>query len=210
MGQDRVGLRLAGQTEASVNRPTRVQHARCHARLERLDLLNGGVIEADDNDLLGHLEPADRLDNRCLDAGVVDRRVLDLDVEDRVALARPGEHLVQRRNPLARVLRPEPAAGIERLELGQRMVADCAVAVGGSIDGLVVNDDERVVPRQVHVQLNPVGAKLEPTLEGGQSVFGTVAHRAAMADHPHAPALLLETALERQAFSGCLSHTIRS
>ena len=167
------------------------------------------MVEADDDHLLGHVVAMQRLDDGRLDAGVVDRRVLDLDVEDRVALARPGEHLVQRRNPLARVLRPEPAAGIERLELGQGMVADCAVAVGGSIDGFIVNHDERAVPRQMHVQLNPVGAKLEPALEGGQRVFGTVAHRAAMADHPHAPALLLETVSERQAFSGCLSHTIR-
>ena len=104
----------------------------------------------------------------------------------------------------------EPGARVELLQLGQRVVA--APARGRSVvrSSALVVDDDQARHRGVRwtSQLDPVGAELERMLEGGEGVFGTVAHRAAVADDPDAPALLVQTLSERQAFSGCLSHTI--
>ena len=55
---------------------------------------------------------------------------------------------------------------------------------------------------EVDVQLDPVCAQLEAALEGCHGVFGTVAHRTAVADHPDAPAFLPQTVSERRAFTG--------
>src|ERR1700730_16450990 len=81
--------------------------------------------------------------------------------------------------------------------------------VGGAVDQLIVDNCQRTVAGEVDVKFDPIRAKLEGVLERGHRVFGTVAHRAAVADHPDAPALLDQTLSERHAFSGCLSHTIR-
>ena len=79
--------------------------------------------------------------------------------------------------------------------------------IGRAVDRLIVNHRQGAIAREVDVQFDPICAKLEAVLERGKRVFGTVAHRAAVADHPDAPALLDQTLSERQAFSGCLSHT---
>ena len=63
------------------------------------------------------------------------------------------------------------------------MVAHRSRAVGGALQGEIVDDHRLLVGREVHVQLDAVGALLERQLEGGDGVLGRVGRGAAVADH---------------------------
>jgi hypothetical protein len=60
--------------------------------------------------------------------------------------------------------------------------------VGRPIHEFVVYDGQCAVAREVNVQFDPICAQLERALERDERVFGTVAHRSAMANDPHPPA----------------------
>ena len=111
------------------------------------------------------------------------------------ALAGPGEDFVQRRNALRQRTSAPNQAPASSCSARPACGPHQAMAVGRAIERLVVDHRQRAIARQVDVQLDPVCAKLEPALERGKRVFGTVAHRAAMADHPDAPALLVQDAV---------------
>ncbi len=169
------------------------------------------MIEANKNHLFGHSRAVKTFNNSLLNARVINGCVLDLDVDHRVAFARPDQHFVERRNPLTRKFGREPRACVQFLEFGQRVVLNQSVPIGRPIHELVVNNGQRAVARQVNVQFYPICAQLERALERDESVFGAVAHRPAMANDPHPPAPEVgeSTPSQRQAFNWCLSHTPR-
>ena len=167
------------------------------------------MIEADHDDLLGHMLAGQCLDHSLLDARVIQRRIFDLDIDDRAAGTCPGKDFVQGRNSLPSVRRVEPRPGVKLLQLRERVVLYQSMPVGRTVNRLIVNNREGAIAREVDIQFDPICAKLERVLERGDGVFGTVAHRAAVADHPDAPALLDQALPERQAFSWCVRHTMR-
>ena len=59
------------------------------------------MIEADDDDALGHVRLVHGCYDLFFDSHVKDRRVLDLDINHGLAVVRPGEDFVQRRDALA-------------------------------------------------------------------------------------------------------------
>ena len=63
------------------------------------------------------------------------------------------------------------------------MVAHRSRAVGGALQGEIVDDDRLLVGGEVHVQLDAVGALLEGQLEGRDGVLGRVGRGASVADH---------------------------
>ena len=62
-------------------------------------------------------------------------------------------------------------ADVERLQLGQRVVAGDAVAVGAAVERPVVEDDEMAVGGRVNVELDHVGAGGEGRAEAGDGVL---------------------------------------
>jgi hypothetical protein len=69
---------------------------------------------------------------------------------------------------------------VERLELGQRLLADHALAVRRPIQDRIVDDDDFAVSRQVDVDLDGVDAQRDRPLERGERVLRRVAHGAAV------------------------------
>ena len=91
-----------------------------------------------------------------------DRGLLRFDVEPHVW--KRCQDLVQRRDGHApsskrmdACLVDEPIPRVERLDLLEREVGDRTVAVGRSIDGRIMNDDDLAVLGESDVQLHHVG-----------------------------------------------------
>jgi hypothetical protein len=115
--------------------------------------------------------------------------LLDVRVEGRAALERDRqartppealEHLLERLHPLPAEGRPEPAAGVQTLELTDGARAYRAAAVSGALEREVVDDDGLIVSGEVHVQLQGVGTQRQRPLEGGDGILGRLGGGAAM------------------------------
>ena len=154
-------------------------------RVERVRLVDRLLVEADEagTPALADSVPAQRLD------GAGHRRAgLDLDHEPHL-LGEPGQDLVEGRDaqpgaaePVRGVRAGELGAGIGLADLGQRVLHDRSAAVGGAVERVVVDHDERPVRRDVEVELDRVGALAHAELEALHRVLGGMRGRAAMAD----------------------------
>ena len=95
---------------------------------------------------------------------MVAARGLELDDKRRGGLEQ-GQNLVEGRDLLVRALEPE------LLQLLQRQILDLAVYIRAAPQIGIVEDGERAVLQQVHVQLR-AEAVLDGPAEGGEGVFG--------------------------------------
>ena len=95
---------------------------------------------------------------------MVAARGLELDDKGRGGLEQ-GQNLVEGRDLLVRALEPE------LLQLLQRQILDLAVCIRAAPQIGIVEDGERAVLQQVHVQLR-AEAVLDGPAEGGEGVFG--------------------------------------
>ena len=97
----------------------------------------------------------------------------DLHVEQHASAAVDElQELGERRHALASVFGAEPAAGVERLYLGERHVGDGAGAVGSAIDRAVVEDDGVAVGGEVEIDLNEIDAGFEAFGDRGEGILG--------------------------------------
>ena len=95
---------------------------------------------------------------------------MDVEAERR---SRGLQDLVESGNALA-------GAGVELSQGGPVQVGDRAAAVGGAIDGSVVEDYGAAVPAQVEVEFDTVGADYSCSVKGAHGVFGMVGVMAAV------------------------------
>ena len=70
------------------------------------------------------------------------------------------DDLLQRRDLLSRIGRTKSAPRIQFLEFGERSLPDWASAIRRGIQDKVVDDHELPIPRELHIQFDPVCAKL--------------------------------------------------
>ena len=111
------------------------------------------------------------------------RGILALDLQVQLDLpAQEVDCLLEREHFLAGELGAEPGAGIERLDLLQRAVANPAVAGRGAVQRLVVDHDHRPVASPLTVELHHVRAELDCAQERRARVLGAVARSAAVRD----------------------------
>ncbi len=182
--------------------PFRVHRFRAEVprEVERLRPRRGRVDENADPRILGevahqaHARRGERGEDRlreeaeaAYDAHALDlepaRRVLAFDLE--VQLDVPAEELdglLEGEDLFACELLREPAACIERFDLAQRMVSHAAVAVGRTIQPLVVDHHDGAVASHLAVELDHVGAELDGAKERGTGVLGAMTRGAAMRD----------------------------
>jgi hypothetical protein len=113
--------------------------------------------------------------------GPVAARGLDLDVDQHLA-AELGEHVVQAGHALAGEGRAVPGAGVERRDGRPRGLVDEALAVGGALQAVVVDDHHLAVGAQRDVELEG-HAEGGGRPEGRHRVLGGLARRAAVRDH---------------------------
>jgi hypothetical protein len=107
------------------------------------------------------------------------RAAFEVDV-DQDAPGELLENLPQGRDAHAPPPLTEPAPSVQRLGLRERHPLDLTPAVGGPIHPGVVDDDDRLVPGQAHVDLQDGGALGHRELEGRQRVLGSVGAGAPM------------------------------
>src|SRR5207249_10659441 len=120
--------------------------------------------------------------------------LLQLDVE---RYAREGrEYLRQRRHPepaaaerIRSVGGAEAVARVEALEGGEGKGTDEARAVGGALQGLVVDHDHLPVGGGVHVELEPLCTRTEAGGERVEGVLGKEAGGAAVGEEARARAV---------------------
>ena len=117
---------------------------------------------------------------------VVDLVGLDLDVVADGLARGPLAVLVERRDVLGGVLALVAGGGVDLLQLGERVVADAAGAVGRAVEPLVVDDDEAPVARFMHVHLDRVAADLDRLAEREHRVFRIYTAVAAVCHYFHA------------------------
>src|SRR6185312_165800 len=145
------------------------------------------VIEAGDERAAQAAAVVDHVDHALLDAGIDRRAMLDLEVE-----------LHLRRHEVVDVVEPrqafsgealvEPGADVDLLRLAFPMdVLHAALVPPAALEVVVVPDDELVVERLMHVELDRLRPHLERQAERRQRVLGRVAAGPAVGDHEHRP-----------------------
>ena len=112
---------------------------------------------------------------------------------------------------MARVIRArEGGARIGLADLVHGEIGDPPGAVGGAVERLVVDDRELAVGREVHVELDRIGAGLQPEPEGLHRVLGRLGGRPAMRDDDrHAAIPSTSASAARSSLSASPSGTPR-
>jgi len=100
------------------------------------------------------------------------RTRLDLDIRPQPVLATVGRDGRKIRQRLAGKCRRQPAAGIQAHQFAPRLQPRRAVAVGGAVEIIVVQQIGVVVGRQLHIELDGAVTMLDRTAHTGQGVFG--------------------------------------
>ena len=149
------------------------------------DLAQRNVVERREHDLLLQTVALDGRPDLALDVMVVDLVGLDLDVVADGLAGGPLAVLVERRDVLGGVLALVAGGGVDLLQLGERVVADAAGAVGRAVEPLVVDDDETPVARFMHVHLDRVAANLDRLAEREHRVFRIYTAVAAVCHYFH-------------------------
>src|SRR5204863_6603666 len=110
--------------------------------------------------------------------------VLQFDVQQE-SPAESIENVCQKRDALSET-------GIELPQLLVREIGNAALAVGGPVDGFVMDHDDPAVGATANVELDAVGAVLQSFLEGPDCVFrfAWISWRSAMSKDPHTISVL--------------------
>ena len=183
-GEARLLAVVAGEAADAVLEHERADLDRVAADLE--DAAQREVVERREHDLLLQAVALDGRPDLALDVGVVDLVGLDLDVVADGLAGGPLAILVERRDVLGRVLALVVGGGVDLLQLGERVVADAAGAVGRAVEPLVMDDDEAPVARFMHVHLDRVAADLDRLAEREHRVFRIYTAVAAVCHNFHA------------------------
>src|SRR5258708_17241352 len=122
---------------------------------------------------------------------------LRLDIEIEPAEFREAKHLVERRHlraghwNLVREIRVLHRAAVPRAYLGQPQLMDHSARPGAGADrrfeDRVMRDDDDVIPRHGHVDLESIGAGFDGVLEGRNRVLWPHGASAAVPVHQDAP-----------------------
>ena len=84
---------------------------------------------------------------------------------------------------MVRVRRHEVVPGVQRRELGSRPRRERAVSVGRPLQRGIVMHHDNAVARQVHIELDTVGAERETVIECKDCVLGAKRRPAAVREH---------------------------
>ena len=182
-GEARLLAVVAGEAADAVLEHERADFDGVAADLE--DLAQRNVVERREHDLLLQTVALDGRPDLALDVMVVDLVGLDLDVVADGLAGGPLAVLVERRDVLGGVLALVAGGGVDLLQLGERVVADAAGAVGRAVEPLVVDDDEAPVARFMHVHLDRVAADLDRLAEREHRVFRIYTAVAAVCHYFH-------------------------
>ena len=106
------------------------------------------------------------------------RAGLDLQVRAHLLSVREGEHVGGLGNALEAVRVREPAARVQSPDVREPELVVRAGPRRRAVQGVVVNDDQRAVARDVHVELEPPCADLHGLGERGDRVLGSQGRRA--------------------------------
>jgi len=79
----------------------------------------------------------------------------------------------------------EPTAGIEAEEVEELVVFDASAAVGGALEGFIVNDDDCVIGGELDIELDGLGVEANGFIECGDGVLGRVGRGSTMCDRDH-------------------------
>ena len=183
-GEARLLAVVAGEAADAILEHERADLDRIAADLE--DAAQREVVERREHDLLLQAVALDGRPDLALDVVVVDLVGLDLDVVADGLAGGPLAILVERRDALGGVFAREACSGVDLLQLGERVIADAAGAVGRAVEPLVVDDDEAPVTRFMHVHLDCVAADLDRLAEREHRVFRIYAAVAAVCHNFHA------------------------
>ena len=86
---------------------------------------------------------------------------------------REGEHVGGLGNALEAVRVREPAARVQSADVREAELVVRTRTRRRAVQGVVVNDDQRAVARNVHVELEPARADLHGLGERGDRVLGS-------------------------------------
>ena len=111
------------------------------------------MVEAQHDDAVGR---AGRIEEGCrpIHGQVRPLDLLDLEHDPHVLALRPFEHFRKRWNPCPGEARIEAGSGIEAADVLEAEIGGEAAAVGGAVDGQVVQHDRLAVGRQHDVDLD--------------------------------------------------------
>ena len=97
---------------------------------------------------------------------------LDLDDAGDAGVRGEVQQLVERGHPLAPEPIAEPAPGVQREQLLERVIDDRSVSAGGPVERLVVDGDQVTVGGQVDIRFDGVHARLRGRPKGSHGVLG--------------------------------------
>src|SRR5665811_972616 len=161
----RGGAEVAEQRDGDIRRELLAHPEVVRIKRDELDdVPDPGVVDVADQ--LGH-QLGDAFRRVTLDLDVVDRSE-DLERVGESRDAGPGGPIGKR------------GSGVELTKLGGGEGVDLTAAIGGTVDGVVVNDDRDVVGAEVNVALCPAEAELGGAGEGSDGVLRGFVATAAM------------------------------
>lgn len=125
----------------------------------RPQFAQGADAEGGVEDAVREAAGADHLSGCGFEARIVIGAGLELDVKQEVMFSHEVQELLQRRYLYKAKLLVDTAE-VERLELRERVSADGSLSIAGSVDGLIVADDDFAVAGKLHVELDAVRTHL--------------------------------------------------
>ncbi len=173
-----------------------LEDAQLQLPLQLAQLADRGVVERHHRALLDRAELTEHVDELLLEALVDDGQLLDLDHQADLA-ERELDHVVQQRDVLS-------VARVQLAQLGRGVVAHQAVAVGGALERVVVDDHQAAVRRQVNVAFDEVATRVDRGAERLHGVLWKLRRIAAVAAEKR-PALVvcvLVTRVDAQRHEG--------
>ena len=136
------------------------------------------AVEGVDNNAVGEAVVVNDLQNTVADLichclVTADGVFLELDIKGHCGMILHKLHKFDKCGDLfAREFRALPRTCVEGLELRKHLVADLARAVGGAVDGCIVNADKLAVTGDTNVGFYLVNADLDSLFEREKGVFG--------------------------------------
>src|SRR5574337_1103516 len=147
------------------------------------------MVERRDGHLLDSLILTQDRYHPLLDAAKEGRSRLDFE-RKRDLSGETLEDLSEGRDPLTGKALAEPATGIQPLELLEAQRMDRSPAIGGSVQRIIVNNDQLVIAADVQVQLDSVGFQLDRLFKGCHRILGRQRRGPSMRDvQRHSPPL---------------------
>src|SRR5579864_9260490 len=121
---------------------------------------------------------------------------LQFQVENHVVFFRELENFLERRYTLPGELAAEPRAGIQATQVRQGKVVHGPLAIGGAVDGGVVNGDKTGVAGELQIGFDERSALRDSLAKGCQCIFRRVAGSSAMGNHQHSGTCAFDRTIE--------------